>query len=262
MSTHLGWIIVIGLSACVAVRAADSPTLAERLCQSYAQVETISCQVRKTTVFDGKRAQVLSRVYYQKPARLHVENVSPFQRRILADGTNFYFHITGRATGYSVALDQLEGEWLIMQQSVPASPMEHLVRLKGVAETNLPASADYPVRCGYVAQSNVFVVLSCDESNRLARIEFFKAPDQKLKTAEYEYSHFVSAGTSCWLAILHKGSLTMGANSIQETRRFDNLEINRPVAPGLFEASAFFKQVEFSSDFKKAFGDEPPPASK
>jgi len=242
-----------------AVSAAE-PTLAEKLCAGYDQVETVNCRVRKTSEVDGKTATLLSQVYYQRPDRMHVENIAPVRRRIIADGRQFYYYVEGMARGFSCPLVKLEGEWSIMQKSVPGSAMEHLLRLPGVPEIELPGVPGYPLRRGY-AREKVFVVLACDAEGRLARIDFFKTPEMKNLTASVEYSDFRKVTDTCWLAGLQQGTAYFGANTVRETRRFDNLLINKPLTAGLFDAVAFFPKVDFVDDFNK-LTDEPPKQDK
>ncbi len=235
--------------------------MAEKLCASYAQVESVNCRVRKTSDVDGKKATLLSQVYYQRPDRMHVENISPVRRRIIADGRQFYYYVEGMPKGFSCPLAKLEGEWSIMQKSVPGSAMEHLLRLKGVPETILEGTADYPLRRGY-ARERVFVVLSCDAEGRLARIEFFKTQAMKISTAWVEYSDFRKVTDTCWLAGLQQGTACFEANTVRETRRFDSLIVNKPISAGLFDAAAFFQKVDFVDDFSKLTGEIPKQEAK
>ena len=126
--------------------------------------------------------------------------------------------------------------------------------LPGVPETPLDGTPDYPVRRGYVRQ-RVFVVLACGSEGRLARIEFFKKPDMQTKTAQIDYSDFRKVTDTCWLAGLQQGTAYFGANTVRETRRFDNLVINKPITAGLFDAAAFFPKVDFVDDFSKLTND-------
>jgi hypothetical protein len=71
---------------------------------------------------------------------------------------------------------------LIALRQVPGTAMDHLQRLQGLAETNLPAAEGFPVRRGYDT-GKTFVVLALDASNRLARIEFFATAKQQQRTA-------------------------------------------------------------------------------
>ena len=248
--------VIVGI-ACLGAAAAPgapSPTLAEKLCSAYEQVETLSCRVRMTGELDGRKATLLSRVYYRRPDRMHVENISPVKRRIISDGSNFYHYVEGMARGFSAPLDKLEGEWAIQQKSVPGSAMEHLLRLKGVPETPLNGTDKYPVRRGY-AHEKAFVVLSCDTEGRLARIEFFKSSEMTVKTAQIEYEDFQKVSDTCWLARIQKGGAAFGGNVACGTRRFDNMVVNKSISDSLFDAGAFFKGIEFEDDLEKLSGE-------
>ncbi|MFA5044262.1 MAG: hypothetical protein WC381_00590 [Kiritimatiellia bacterium] len=247
--------VAAGLLGALAAPAAE-PTLAEKICASYTQVESVSCRVRKTSEVDGKTATLLSQVYYQRPDRMHVENIAPFRRRIISDGRQFYDYVEGQAKGFSCPLAKLEGERSIMQKSVPGSAMEHLLRLRGVTEIPLAGVPGYPVRRGY-ARERVFVVLACDAEGRLARIEFFKTPEMKDLTALVEYGDFKKVTDTCWLTGLQQGTAYFGAKTVRETRRFDNLVVNKPITAGLFDAAAFFPKVDFTDDFSKLMDDIP-----
>ena len=230
---------------------AGEPTLAEQVCRSYTNIQTVSCLVRKTTVLREQTAHMLSRVYYQRPDRLHVENVVPLRRRILADGARFYLAQDGWRKGYSVPLAELDGEWKIMQQSIPGTAMEHLLRLQGAAEDVLESQPDLPVRRGY-QKDNLYVVLAADAQHRLARIEFYSNPDMAERNALYLFDDFLQVTNNCWLAARQRAELRLQGENIRETRRFDNLRANQPLAAGLFDPDAFFKGLDFVSDFPAA----------
>ncbi len=40
-------------------------------------------------------------------------------------------------------------------------------------------------------------------------------------------------------------------DTLRETRRFDNLQVNQPLATGLFDPKTFFKDIEFVADFSE-----------
>ena len=239
------------LPAAAACRAAEPATLAETLLASYEGIQTVSCSIRKDTAAQGKSVQMLSRVHYQKPDKIHVENVTPMKRRIIADGKTLFYSQEGMPRGFSRPISQLDEEWLTMLRSVPGSPMEHLMRLKGCPETNLVASADLPVRRGYFGKQK-FVALSCDAMGRLCRIEVFKGPDMKEKTAQYDYSAFQKVAEGCWIPWVYKAFYLLGAIRAEETRRLDSLSVNRPIPAGLFDASAFMKGIEFTPEFENS----------
>ncbi len=229
---------------------AGEPTLAERVCASYDHISSVSALARKNVETQGHTGIMLSRVYYRKPDRLHVENIAPIRRRIISDGNSFFMAQDGWKKGYSVPLADLSGEWRILQKSIPGTAMEHLLRLKGVPEIELDGSADHLVRRAYQAE-HVFVVLSADGQGRIARIEFFKDSGMASRIALYQFDNFVHVTNDCWLAARHQAEVNIEGGIVRETRRFDNLQVNQPIADGLFEPGAFFKDVEFVSDFSK-----------
>jgi len=224
------------------------PTLAERLCAAYGVLTNVSCSIRKDTVSGLRHSRMLSRVHYQTPDRIHVDNTAPARRRIVCDGATLYYHDAALPKGFSRPVAQLDPDWLVMLRTVPGSPMEHLLRLKGVPEKALPATTEAPVRRGYETPAG-FVVLSCDTSNRLARLEFFATPSMESRSAVYDYSGFEEVAPACWIPRLHKAVLTTAGVRVEETRRLDALVVNQPPPPGLFDPAVFFQGVEFVPDF-------------
>ena len=96
-------------------------------------------------------------------------------------------------------------------------------------------------------------VLSMDSSNRIARLEFFADPGMKQKTAQTDYSNFTEALPGVWLAALHKTVVWMGGMESRETSRFDRITVNQPIAPNLFNASLFFKKVDFANSIEQMY---------
>ncbi len=237
--------LLVGLS--------DAATLAEQLLQGYEKVQTVTCEIRREVTSDRLRPmRMLSRVYFQRPDRLHVENTSPVPRRIVADGVTFYSYAEGDPKGFSRPIAELDEEMLIGLRKVPGTAMEHLLRLRGVAETNLPGTDDFPVRRGYSAEK-VFVVLSLDKEGRLARVEFFSGPDLKTQTARYDYSAFQEPIPGVWFPCLHQAVASLEGVESRETTRVNNLSVNTPIAPSLFVAAPFFKKVRFASSFEDIY---------
>ena len=237
------------LFAVVPVLAGE--TLADRLCAGFDSVTSLSCQSRKTVSMGGDTVTMLSHVYFQHPARLHVENVSPLKRLIVADGSTFYLHHRGKTKGFSRPLDRLDPVWRMMVDAVAATPLEHILRLRGLAEQELPPAAALPVRRGYTIATNIFVVLNCDATGRLARIEYFASPAAQNKTVSVDYANFVAVSSNCWLSLLQKTIATVGTNTVVETRRFDNIEFNRPIDPQFFNPKGYFAGVKFVDDLSK-----------
>ena len=173
---------------------AEEPRLVDRLLASWAQVRTFSCSIRKDTTSETGTARMLSRVHYERPNHIHVENTLPVRRRIIADGATLYYYEEGMPAGVRKPVRELTDEWSLLLRSVPGSPMEHLLHLSNAPETRLPPKVDFPVRRGY-AVSNRFVVLSCDALDRLCRVEMFSDTNMTDKAAEYDYSAW---GPVCW----------------------------------------------------------------
>ncbi len=227
-------------------------TLVDSLLSGYGEIQSLSCEVRRDSESGDNKVRTLSRVYFQKPDRLHVESVAPLSRRIVADGTNFFSYVAGDPKGFSRPVARLERDMLISLRKVPATAMDHLLRLEGAPETNLPPTAGFPVRRGYDT-GKMTAVLSLDTSNRLACIEFFADREMTQKTARTEYSHFSEALPGVWLSRLHKTVVWMGGGESRETNRFDNLSVNKPIAPNLFNASLFFQKVDFVANIEQMY---------
>jgi len=227
-------------------------TVVEQLLAGYERIQSMSCEIRRDMETSASKVTWLSRVYFQRPDRLHVDNSAPVPRRIVADGTNFFSHVEGDRKGFSRPVVQLDTEMLISLRKVPGTAMDHLLRLRGLAETNLPATAEFPVRRGY-AGPKAFMVLSLDASNRLGRVEYFTAADQSRKTVQYDYSAFREAVPGVWISCLHKGVVTLGSVESRETTRVNNLAVNQVIPPKLFDAGLFFKEVEFVATFDEIY---------
>lgn len=227
-------------------------TLVERLLKEYEAVQTLTCDLRRDNEAGADKMRFLSRIYYARPDRLHVENTAPIERTIVSDGTNFFSYIDGDPKGFSRPVDKLDVEMLRSLRKVPGTAMDHLLRLKDVPETELPATAEFPVRRGYDA-GKVFAVLSMDASNRLARIEFYTAADQKNLTGQYDYSAFQEVVPGVWIPCLHQGVMRVAGQETRETTRVSNLSVNTPIAEGLFVPAPYFKGVEFVDSFKAIY---------
>ncbi len=243
------WMIAVMTIFCSSSQAG---TLAERILASYEPIRSLSCEIRRDTEAGPNKIRTLSRVYFQKPDRLHVENYSPLKRRIVADGTTFFSYIEGDPQGFSRPIDKLTEEMLIQLRKVPGTAMDHLMKLKGISETGLSATAEFPERKGYDTGKR-FVVLSLDKTGRLARVEFYATPDMKNKTAQYDYSDFQEAAGGAWIPCLHQAVLNNAGVEAHETVRVDNLSVNTPVPANLFVAGPFFQGVKFVDEFGKIY---------
>lgn len=231
---------------------ASAETLAEKLLAQYAPIQTVTCEIRRDVEGPAGGMRMLSRVYYQKPDRLHVDQPTPVPRRIVCDGTTLYSYIEGDPKGFSRPVEKLNDEMLTNLRKVPGTAMEHLVKLRGLAEKGLEATPEFPVRKAYETDK-VFVVLSLDPEGRLARIEFYATPAMAEKTAQYDYSGFQQVAGGAWIPCLHKGVFNVGGVESTETIRVGNLAVNEPIAQNLFVAAPFFKDVQFVDEFDKVY---------
>ena len=244
-------VYVIAVVAMLSNRA-SAQTLAERILASYDPVKSLSCEIRKDGEAGGRTMRMLSRVYYEKPDRLHVDQPAPIPRRIVADGTTFYSYIEGDPKGFSRPIEKLNEEMLINLRKVPGTAMDHLMKLKGIAETNMEPTVEFAERKGYDT-GKLFVVLSMDATGRLARIEFFSSPAMKETTLQCDYSDFQQVVGGAWIPCLHKAVLKIGGVESKETTRVDNLSVNQPIPPNLFVAAPFFKDVAFVDSFEEIY---------
>lgn len=246
------YLLVTLFILCLTTDLSSAETLVDKLLASYGRIRTVSCEVRKVTESSAGKIRSLSRVYYKKPNRIHVDNIEPLKRRIIADGSHLYSYIEGDPKGFSRSIDKLDDDMAMSLRKVPGTAMDHLLRLKGVSEQNLDPEQGFPVRKGYKT-SKVFVVLSLDARGRLARIEFYGDPAMKNKTAQYDYSHFHEVLSDVWIPCLHKVTATIGNVKSKETIRITNLTVNKPIAKSLFVAAPFFKNVEFVDNFEDVY---------
>ena len=240
-------VVMTGLTLSVSAQ-----TLAERVLASYDPVQSVNCQIRKDSESGGKTMRMLSRVYYEKPDRLHVDQPAPIPRRIVADGKTFYSYIEGDPKGFSRPIEKLNEEMLINLRKVPGTAMDHLMKLKGVEETNLGATAEFPERKGYDT-GKLFVVLSMDAAGRLVRIEFFSSPAMKEATLRCDYSDFQQVAGNAWIPCVHRSALNVGGVESKETTRVDNLSVNQPIPASFFVAGPFFQDVEFVDSFDEVY---------
>ena len=224
-------------------------TLVDRLIERYEQVDTVTCDVRRDVSNEDGRMRWLSRVYFERPDRLHVENHAPLPRRIIADGEMMYQHSDGQPRGFRKAIAELDERMLQGLHKVPGTAMEHLFRLQGVPEIELDGSGTYPVRRAYNAE-RVFVVLYADEAYRLGRMEFFTSPERDQMTGEIDFEAFEEVLDGVWIPMVHQGRFLIGGLENRETTRISNLSVNEPIPGHLFNADAFFKDVDWVDRFE------------
>ncbi|MBN1269762.1 MAG: hypothetical protein JXB04_09255 [Kiritimatiellae bacterium] len=243
-------LFALTLAACAL--SARAETLVDRLLASYDGIQTVACDVRKITETPDRTIRRLSHVHFQKPDRIHVHNVSPLERRYVADGEKLHYFITGDPRGYAKPIAELDPKWIMELRKVPGTAMDHLMRLQGAPETDLAATEEFPVRKGYAAE-RTYAVLSLDAEGRLARVEFFTSPEMTEKTGQYDYSEFKEVLPGVWIPCLHKAAVTLAGVQSTETVHVDDLVVNEPVDESLFIAAPFFAGVEFVDSFEAIY---------
>lgn len=238
--------VLFALAGCL-----RAETLAEKMLAAYDEVKTVSCEVRRDTEAAQGKSRMLSRVYCQKPDRIHIENVMPSlgtgKRRIISDGKSLYIHEEDEPRGYSKPVSELDADKLIELRRLPGTAMDHLLRLKGVEEQPLPGTPEYPVRAGYPTARN-FVVLCADSKGRLARVEFYRTSAMDELIGRYEYSAISEPLPGVFFAGLIRGEFSDMGLQLTETVRISSLTVNEPVAAMLFNPGVFFEKVEFVPD--------------
>ncbi len=241
------WVLAMGLAA----GAARGETVRERVLKPYDSIQSLSCEIRRDTPLpDGQTLRMLSRVYYQRPDRLHVENFSPVKRRIVSDGTVFRSHAEGAPQGFSRPVAELDAEMLRNLRMVPGSAANMIEVLAGTPETPLEPTAEHPVRAGY-DNGKSFAVLNLDAQGRLARFELYASAAMTDLLTRTDFSVFQEVAPGVWIACLQQSKVTVQGLERTETTRVDNVVANGEIPASLFEADAFFQGVSFVDSFEK-----------
>ena len=244
------WIVGLVAMAWMAGAALGGPVL-DRVLKSYDAIQTFSCEIRRDTPLpDGQTLRMLSRVYYQRPDRLHVENFSPVKRRIISDGTVFRSYAEGAPQGFSRPVAELSEEMLRNLRMVPGSAANLLEVLSGSEEVPLEPSAEFPVRVG-VDNGKSFAVLNLDDKGRLARLEIFSSSAMTDLISCNDFSAFQEVAPGVWIACLQQAKLTFEGVNRTETTRVDNVAANGEIPAALFDSTPFFKGVQWVDDFGK-----------
>ena len=243
---------MVGMAMLVlAAGAARAETVLERVLKPYESVQSLSCDIRRDTPLpDGNTLRMLSRVYYQRPDKLHVENASPVQRRIVSDGTVFRSYTQGAPKGFSRPVKDLSEEMLRNLRMVPGSAANMLEILKDAKEVPLEPTAEYPVRAGY-DNGKSFAILNLDDKGRLARYEIYSSAALTDLLTRTDFSAFQEVSPGVWIASLQQSKVILQGLERTETTRVDNLVANGEIPASRFEADAFFAGVEFVDDFGK-----------
>lgn len=240
---------------CVAIVATGAPSLpaaaqstVSNLLAAFDVVDRVQCDVRRDTEAGARRGRMLSRVSFAKPDRLHVDNISPLPRRIVCDGTNFFSYVEGDPTGFSRPVPALDPDMLFGLRALPGTPMEHLLRLQGRPETNLPPAPGF-TRCVRILGPPPQATLAFDAQGRLARLEIFDDPNSSQPMAVWDYSGFIEPAPGVWIPTLHKAVMRIGSGGARETSRFENYRVGATLDPSLFDPARHFRTVVFTNSF-------------
>ena len=224
----------------------------DRFLEAYGSIKTVSWKIRRSVKTPDGKTRYLSRVYYGHGGRLHVDNITPLKRRIVSDGSRFYSYVRVIQRAIPGPFRSFRATWPCHSRKVPGTAMDHLLRLEGAPEQDIPPAPPFTLRKGYPAGKQ-FVVLCMDDARRLAGIDFYKTPAMRERTATYRYSKFREVLPGTWIPLLHEGEVTLNGTLCTETVHVDQVEVNTPVAESLFVAAPFFKKVEFVDDFAKMY---------
>jgi len=193
---------------------------------------------------------MMSRVHFKRPNLLNVETLSPFKRRIVADGTAYRSHAEGKAKGLISPVEKLPPENQAELRTVPGTLGYALERFADKEERRLEPLAEFPVRAGYIGEKS-FTVLSLDSSNRLARLEVFSDAGMDTPLSRMEFSAFQEVLPGVWIACLQRSVVTESGVTLTETTRIGNIAVNREMPASLFDAEKFFKDVKFAETSAK-----------
>ncbi len=235
----------MGLVAVMVAGMAQAETVVERVLQPYDSIQSLSCEIRRDLPLPGgETLRMLSRVFYQRPDKLHVENFSPVQRRTLSDGQVFRQYTQGAPKGFSRPVSELNDEMLRNLRMVPGSAANILGMLSGAKEVPLEATDQFPVRAGY-DNGKSFAVLNLDDQGRLARFELFSTPAMTDLQTWTDFSAYQEVIPGVWIACLQQSKVVLQGLERTETTRIDNLTANGEIPASLFLAEGFFPGVEF-----------------
>ena len=95
----------------------------DRLLAEYSNIETVSCQIRRTKEGAAGKIKFMSRVYYTNKNQIHAEGITPVKRRTIADGKRLYQYVEGDPKGFSRPIEELSEQMRISLQFVPGTAM-------------------------------------------------------------------------------------------------------------------------------------------
>jgi len=232
------------------VMPAQGETLARRLIATYEKVDTVSCEIRRDIGNSEGEMRWLSRVHFARPDKLHVENYAPLPRRIIADGVTMFQYNEGQPRGFRQSIDQLPDAMIHNLRKVPGTAMEHLFRIADMPEDELEDGEEpFPVRRGY-ATTTLYVVLHADAQGRLGRLELYDVKKRDVLTARVDFENFEEVVEGVWIPMAHHGTYIMGDVTSEEVIRLSDYQANKAIDAKLFDADAYFEDVEWVSRFE------------
>jgi hypothetical protein len=226
--------------------------LVDELLASYDGIKSVSCEVRRTSWMSEKKMKSLSRVHYQKPDRIHVDSFAPIKRRHVADGKRLYYYVAGDPLGFSRPVNELDENWLISLRKVPATAMEHLLKIGAAKEDKLSAGTGYFARCGYKTDKP-YIVLSLVATNKLQLVEYYETPKMENLLLRCEYKQFEEVLPGVWFSLHQETKLNFKGIESRETVQFLNVSVNKPIAKSLFNHEYYFRKVKFVDDFEEIY---------
>ncbi len=230
------------------VRAAEpEPPLIERLIAASAPIRTLRCEARRETEAHGNRAVLLSRVWYQRPDRLHVESAAPLPRRIVVDGVAIHKWVEGHPDGLRLPLSEAPEAELIQVRRVPGTAEEQLLRLRGLPEIELPPLEGFPVRRGYrPPPPRPYTIVSLDAEGRVARVEYFEAENAAQPKLTTDYSGWLKTPEGVWLAAVQRSlARSPDGTEVVETLRLSGFAVNIEIEPERFDPARWAQGIRF-----------------
>lgn len=233
---------------------ARAGAVVKALLATYGSVPQLSCELRRDVKTpEGDSIRFLSRIYFQRPDRLHAENLSPMKRRTVCDGTTLRQYTEGLPRGFSRPVSELEGEALTNLRMLPGSNANWLEPLKDFDETDLPPADGATRRIACTSPGKAYTVLSFDGQGRWIRLEMYSAPDCSNRLLLAELDDFSEIVPGTWLACRQRIDISMDGAVRSETIRLDNLSATAPIPDAMFDAESFFPGVTFVDSFDKMF---------
>lgn len=233
------------------VRAEDTTTLSlvERLLTENKKIQSVQCEIRRETEVGGTLVPTLSRVWFERSDRLHVETVTPSERRIVVDGKTIHKWIAGQTNGVLIPLADAPAQELLQVRRVPATAEEYLLQIRGSPETTLPPEGGFPIRRAYTPSApHPYTVLALDETGRLARLEFFDPALRTHKLLQVNFSNWKEVKPGIWISCLQKTvGKTRTGTDMRETLRVSSLAVNEPINPEQFDRVRQAPGVQFLS---------------